>query len=192
MQRIKIKSEDKRLVFAEVYSPMHVDTDGEAMTADEIEKMAYKFLSEGNVRKIDVSHKREESGCFIVESFLARKNDPDNFIEGSWVLGVKIEDDALWAAVKKGDLNGFSFDGTVTPVPARASVSVMRRMVGKTELSFKGLLPEHSHTLEIEFNEDGKVIPCFTGMALGHCHEVVQATSTKSELEHSHRLILMQ
>jgi len=192
MQRIKIKSEDKRLVFAEVYSPLHIDTDGEAMTADEIEKMAYKFLSGGNVRKIDVGHNREESGCYIVESFIARKNDPDNFIEGAWVLGVKVDDEDLWQDVKRGELNGFSFDGSVTPVKARASVSVIQRMVGKTEKSFKGILPEHSHDLEVEFNDDGVIIPTYTSETLNHVHKVMKATSTEMEIDHSHRLILMQ
>jgi len=59
-----------------VYSSLHIDTDGEAMTADEIEKMAYKFISDGNIRKIDVGHNNEESGSFIVESFIARKRWP--------------------------------------------------------------------------------------------------------------------
>jgi len=193
MKNFSIKSEEKRLVFAEVYSPLHVDTDGETMTADEIEKMAYRFLAKGNVSKIDVGHNRKESGCYIVESFLVRKNDPDNFIEGSWVLGVKIEDPEIWAQIKSGELNGFSFDGSVVKTEGRAKVSVMRSMVGKTEESLDGgLLPPHVHDISLEFTEEGKLIPSYTGEALGHKHVIEKGTSTEREFEHSHRIILME
>ena len=191
MQKIKIKSEDKQIVFAEVYSPLHIDTDGEAMTADEIEKMAYKFISDGNIRKIDVGHINEESGSFIVESFIARKDDPDGFIEGSWVLGVKVDDPDLWVKIKSGELNGFSFQGTATPTPAKARVSVMQRMVGKTEQSFAGLLPPHYHDLEVVFTDKGVIVPTETSIVMNHSHRVAKATATESVLDHSHRLILM-
>jgi len=78
-----IKSEEERLVYGEVYSPLHVDTDGEAMTAAEIKKMAHHFLSSGRVNKIDVSHNLEESGAIVIESFLARKHEPDGYFDGA-------------------------------------------------------------------------------------------------------------
>ena len=83
---------------------MHVDTDGEAMTANEIQKMAHGFLAAGRTDKIDVGHNLKESGCVVVESFLARKGDADGFINGAWVLGVKVLPDELWEAVKTGEL----------------------------------------------------------------------------------------
>lgn len=110
--KLVIKSEDRRLVYGEVYAPLHIDTDKEAMTASEIEKMAHNFLSRGLTNKIDIGHNLQESGSVIVESFIARKNDPDGFIEGSWVIGVLVPED-VWPAVKNGELNGFSFYGKV-------------------------------------------------------------------------------
>ena len=189
--KIVIKSEEKRLVYGEVYSPMHVDTDGEAMTTDEIEKMAHSFLSKGRTGKIDVSHSFRESGCLVVESFLARKNDPDGFILGSWVLGVKVIPDELWTAVKKGEINGFSFAGDAAREKVRAVVTLTKQMAGTTEKSEAGLLPAHDHPVKIIFDAGGQIIQGKAEETLGHEHPILRTTATEEEMEHSHRLILI-
>jgi hypothetical protein len=192
-QKIVVKSEERRLVYGEVYAPMQIDTDGEAMTAAEIEKMAHSFLVKGNVNKIDVQHNYTESGCCIVESFIARKNDPDGFLEGSWVLGVKVGPDEIWNAVKKGELNGFSFAGGVNAKRVYATVTVARRIVGKVEKSDPGgLLPPHGHEVDVEFDADGNVISGSTSMDFGHEHPVLRTTATEKAMEHSHRMILIE
>lgn len=192
LSHLVIKSEDERLVYAEVYAPLHVDTDGECMTKDEIKKAAHDFLASGRTNKIDVSHNREESGCLVVESFLARKNDPDGFVDGSWVMGVKVLPDDLWSEIKSGELNGFSFGGSVHKVPARANVITAKSLIGETEDSMDdGPLPPHSHGLSLQFNSDGRIISGKTSEMLGHAHEVARATATEKELDHSHRMILI-
>jgi hypothetical protein len=192
MSKIVIKSDEKRIVYGEVYAPYQVDTDGEAMLPEDIERMAHNFLASGRVNKIDVQHNLQESGCLVVESFIARKDDPDGFIEGAWVLGTKIIPDDLWDKVKKGEINGYSFYGPVTQVPVQAVVVATRRMLGKTEDSSDGLLPPHEHDLDIKFSKDDKVIPGLTGEALGHCHIVTRTTATEMEMEHAHRMVLIE
>lgn len=190
--RLVVKSDEERLVYAEVYSPLHIDTDGEAMTAESIRKMAHRFLSSGRVHKIDVQHNQQESGCEVVESFIVRKQDPDGFIDGSWVLGIHVIPDELWERVKKGELNGLSFFGAVQKVPARASVIVTRKMVGDTEDSLDaGPLPSHSHPVTIDFSENGRVLEGYTECVLDHRHRVQKATATELEWDHAHRLILI-
>lgn len=195
LRNLVVKSEEKRLVYGEVYSPLHVDTDGEAMTADEIEKMAHSFLERGLTTQIDVGHNQKESGCAVVESFIARKEDPDGFIDGAWVMCVRVTPE-LWVDVKKGELNGFSFMGSATRVPVETTVSVAERMTGDTEKSDNsGLLPEHSHPVEIAFKE-GRIVPGETLPMLGHVHKIAGATATlpafpDSPMEHSHRLIMI-
>lgn len=179
-------------MYGEVYAPMQIDTDGEAMLAEDIEHMAHDFLASGRVNKIDVQHNLQESGCLVVESFIARKGDPDGFIEGAWVLGTKVLPDELWEQVKKGELNGYSFYGPVTQVPVNAIVVATRRMMGKTEDSSDGLLPPHTHDLDIKFSKDDKVVPGITGETLGHCHMVARTTATELEMEHAHRMILIE
>ena len=48
-QRIVIKDESKRLVYGEVYAPLQIDTDGEAMTSEEVEKMAHHKRSQAHL-----------------------------------------------------------------------------------------------------------------------------------------------
>jgi hypothetical protein len=73
----------------EVYSPDFPDSQGDYMTAEEIRLMAYRFMAKGEPYRIDKEHDKKECGAFVVESFIARENDPD-FISGSWVIGVHI------------------------------------------------------------------------------------------------------
>lgn len=191
-KKIVIKSEDERLVFGEVYIPLHVDTDHEAMTAEEIKKMAHSFLSFGNVNKIDTNHNYIENGCVIAESFIARKNDPDSFIEGSWVLGVYVLPDDLWEGIKKGDLNGFSFGGEAQCVSVNAIVKVARKMKGETENSFSNsVIPLHSHKVNLCFDDNGIIINGKTEEAMGHIHTISKSSATNQFLDHNHRLILV-
>ena len=190
--RIVIKSEERRLVYGEVYAPMQIDTDGEAMTAQEIERMAHKFLASGRTSKIDVAHDHSESGCLAVESFIARKEDPDGFVLGSWVLGVIVVPDELWKAVKSGELNGFSFAGGVEKEQVTAKVTVVKKMLGDTEKSAEdGMVPSHIHKIDIRFDEDGRIANGSTAEEMGHIHLITKTTATEREMEHSHRLILI-
>lgn len=191
-RRIVIKSEEERIVFAEVYSPLHVDTDGEAMTPTEIRKMAHKFLSEGRVKKIDVQHSQKESGCSVVESFIAREHDPDGFIQDSWVMAVHIPQDEVWEEVKSGKLNGFSFFGEVRKIPAKARVAVTRKMEGVTEDSMDGPLPPHEHDVLLMFDQNGRLMSGKTEETLNHVHEIKRATATELEWEHAHRMIMIE
>jgi hypothetical protein len=186
-----IKSEKKKLVYAPVYSPLRVDTDGEAMVPEEVEKMAHEFMLNGRFDCIDVGHDRVKSGCRVVESFIARQGDP-HFAEGEWVLGVRILRDDLWQKVLKGELNGFSFGSNNVPTRTRYVVDLLQPVVGSgsTEKSEGGPLPPHEHEVIIEFAADSSVVATHTGEALGHTHRVIRATATEQELDHSHRLVL--
>jgi len=190
--KIVIKSHEKRLVFAEVYSPLQVDVDEEAMTPDEVEKMAHNFLLKGRTANVDVMHSFKKSGCRIVESFLARKNDPDGFIDGAWVVAVKVIPDKLWEQVKKGELNCFSFGGKAMGTKRVVEVDEVSRLFGDTEKSAdNGPLPEHTHPLQIDF-QNGKIIQTETGETLEHIHKVNKISATEMELDHAHRIIAIE
>lgn len=186
-----VKSERKRIVYAPVYTPFRVDTDGEAMIPADVEKMAHDFMLKGRFDCIDVHHDRVKSGCKVVESFVARRGDPD-FIEGEWVLAVKILRQDLWEKVLKGELNGFSFGSDNVPARMGYVVDLLQPVfgVGSTEPSEPGALPAHEHTVFIEFTEEATVVPTSTGETLGHTHAVIRGTATDEAFDHSHRLVL--
>lgn len=188
--RAVIKSEKKRIIYAPVYTPFRVDTDGEAMAPAEVEKMAHDFLSKGRFDCIDTQHDEIKNGCLVVESFVARKGDPD-FVPGEWVLGVKIVSDAIWSKVQKGELNGFSFGSDNIPTRMGFIVDLLQPIagIGTTEKA-GGPLPEHDHEVIIEFTDDARIIPTETAEILGHTHPILRGTATEIVMDHAHGIAM--
>lgn len=179
------KSEDElQIVWGEVYAPGYPDSDGDYMTADEIRKMAHAFIQSGRVNMIDVQHDNREDdyNAYVVESFIARKNDPD-FIQGSWVLGVKIEDPTLWAQVKKGELNGFSFEAQAYKRDSEIEIEVSPTVIGRTDTT-----DGHSHRFFAQFDDDGQFTSGVTDPGPdGHIHRIDRPTVTEEAAGHTHR-----
>lgn len=178
-------NEEKRVVYAEVYAPYTVDTWGDMMLPEEIEKMAHRFIEKGGLNKvIDTMHDYEATDSFVVESFIARAGDPD-FTEGAWVLGVKVPDETLWADIKKGKLNGFSMSGFAKLLPAVAEVFINVVSIGRTEVN-----QEHDHLFFVELDDDGRVIRGRTSIDKNHAHEITAGTATEMAYGHAHRYFL--
>jgi hypothetical protein len=112
------KSEEKRMVYGIVYSPDQVDSQGEYATGAEIEKAAYGFMKGLRLLNVDAQHDFDPKAAFVAESWITKGVDPlfPNEPEGSWAVGIRVEDDALWEDVKKGSLAGISMAGTAAKV----------------------------------------------------------------------------
>ena len=190
--QVMIKSDAQRIVYAPVYTPYRVDTDHEAMLPDQVERMAHGFMLNGRHDRIDINHDGVKSGCIVVESFVARNGDPD-FIEGEWILGIKIAGDALWNKVLKGELNGLSFASENVPTRTAYVVDLLTPVAGRgTTEPVRGVsLPEHRHEVSISFTKDAHVIPTFTEEAMGHRHRITRMTATESECDHAHRMVII-
>lgn len=120
-----IKTDDeKRLVTSIVYEPDVPDSQGDFMKAETIEKTAYDFME--NYQNIDINHTFEANeNVKIVESYIAKCDfniGNRKIIKGSWVMTTKINDDAIWKDVKKGNYNGYSMGGTGTKVEVEEEV----------------------------------------------------------------------
>lgn len=108
--------EEKRIVYGVVYEPLVKDSDGHWMRAEEIEKMAHGFMRNLRLHQIDRDHSQEAGEGIVVESFIARKGDPD-FPEGAWVLGTQITKAETWEAIKRGEITGYSIQGVGELIP---------------------------------------------------------------------------
>lgn len=108
------KDDAKQLVYGVVLVPDQVDSQGDVVSKEEIEKAAHSFLV--RARKHDVQHSDQPAAVETVESYIAPQ-DMDvagqRVVEGSWVMGVHVSDPEVWGQVKKGDnpLDGFSIAG---------------------------------------------------------------------------------
>ncbi len=178
------KDAKQRLVFGEVYAPNRPDSDGEFMVSDSITKMAYKFMKERKLNKVDSMHSNVlVEGACVVESFIARKGDPD-FIEGAWVVGVHIPRDEDWDKVEKGEWNGFSIEAMVTKVPVDVTIELPPVISGRT---MKGGEEEHVHYFHVAYDEFGKFLGGKTDVVDGHYHKIKKGTMTEDVDGHTHR-----
>ncbi len=118
LKRSFVKSDDRQMVYAVVYSPEEVDSQNEFAKAAEIEAAAYDFMKSRNVLNVDENHDFDPKAAFVAESWLLKGVDSlfPKEREGAWAVGIRVEDPELWARVKKGELEGLSMAGCAVKV----------------------------------------------------------------------------
>lgn len=104
------ESPEKQIVYGVALRPNIPDTQGDIISPEQIEFAAHGFLL--NSRSGDLNHKERltKSEFQVVESAIARVDEPPNINRGDWVVAVKLSD-RLWKLVKTGEINGFSIKG---------------------------------------------------------------------------------
>lgn len=194
MDRIKKADKLLQIVWGEVYIPDVPDTDGDFMTVEGIREMAYSFMrksADGRLGNIDVRHNNKVvKGCSVVESFIARKSDVDGFIENAWVAGVHIPDATTWAAIEKGDLNGFSMEALVKKVPMEIEIDLPPVLSGKTMKHAEGE-EAHEHDFYVTYDEEGNFLGGRTNIIKGHFHEIRRGTVTEESAGHRHKFAMI-
>ncbi len=106
---------DKKMVYGIVYSPEETDSQGDITSESEIEKAAHGFMKYRRSGKIDKDHDMKPEQGFTAESWITRENDAlfkDDAPEGSWGVGIKIENDETWEEIKKEEITGLSLMGS--------------------------------------------------------------------------------
>ncbi|MGI4851890.1 MAG: XkdF-like putative serine protease domain-containing protein [Janthinobacterium lividum] len=109
----------RQLVTSVVYSPDELDTDGEYMTAEDIEAAAHDYMRDA--RQIGSEHGAKAIGAHVVESWITPcdltldgQNGQQQVSAGSWLMTVKIDDVAEWNKLLSGQYTGFSLGGTAS------------------------------------------------------------------------------
>lgn len=177
----KSEDEDRRLVYGEVYAPNRPDADKEFMKPADIEEMAHDFMRRMKQDQIDTQHDNEVvPNVVVVESFIARKGDPD-FIEGSWVVGVHVNDDDTWEKIKKGELCGFSLEALVKYEDVEVEVEIPPIVSGVTSKS-----EDHTHKFFVTYDKDGNFKGGVTDEVDGHKHAIIRGTRTEKAEGHTH------
>lgn len=111
---LKSMNDEKRLAYGIVLKPDVVDSQGDVMTAEEIEKAAHDFFI--NSRIMDFQHKEDlpSERAVPVESFIAPSDLTINghpVAKGSWVMVTHIPDEGIWTQIKKGRIMAYSIRG---------------------------------------------------------------------------------
>lgn len=88
--------------------------------AETIQAAAYDFIRRGNSNNSTIEHTLDlgSDAVSVVESWIIEDTTQDksrkygfNEPVGSWMVSMKIHDDAIWKMAKAGEIEGFSIDG---------------------------------------------------------------------------------
>lgn len=184
-----------------VYIPNVIDSQGDWMTAEEIQKAAYKFMAMEKLDVVDVMHDNKKVGARIVESYITRKGDPDFEIPGTWAVGIHVPDPVLWGKIESGELGGFSMEVlarrllNVEPEKKRALKFENGTAIGRT---FKHETDDaaHDHSYEAVY-KNGKFAGGRTNVhtdknGIPHFHTILGGVITEEALGHRHRFSTLE
>lgn len=86
-------------------------------STDTIRKISQVYFKKGFQKNMNISHSSTPAHSYIFQSYLVDSNKgitapkgldvPD----GSWIIGVKVDDTEVWNKIKTGEVKGFSIEG---------------------------------------------------------------------------------
>lgn len=178
----------ERVVFAEVLIPNVPNVFGDLWSPAAVREAAYEFMCQGY--GIDVDHDNVDvSGpVHVVESFIVRAGDTD-FIEGSWVVAMRVEDDTLWQKILDNEINGYSYEATVNFL---AGIFVDETDDGtRTGYTEPDPYDGHRHAFAVLVDANNRPLSGGTDEVDGHSHTISTHTVTDESDGHSHRFNLV-
>lgn len=189
VSRIVKIDNDEQVVYGEVYAPYVLDSHGEMMLPEDVKLLAHRFLLTVKNHMIDIMHNNKIVKASVIESFVARRGDPD-YTEDAWVLGTKIFDAQAWADIKVGKLNGYSLEAMVYKYDAEVTYDMLPVHFGVSEEN-----DGHSHTFWLEVDDNGRVTGGGTSEETDaegnlHDHKIACGTATELSNKHAHRFFL--
>jgi hypothetical protein len=106
--------EEQRLIYGIVLVPDVMDLQGDVCSKEDIQEAAHDYLI--NSRLIKAQH-RSPTDADVVECYIAPVDIPIGkgiAPAGSWVMVTKVRSEAMWTAIKKGEITGYSIGGRGT------------------------------------------------------------------------------
>lgn len=85
--------------------------------AADIREIAQVFAERGFFNNMNIDHTEKSAGSYIFQSYIvdSSKGIPAptgvDAPDGSWIIGVKVNDAAVWQDIKDGKTKGFSVEG---------------------------------------------------------------------------------
>jgi site-specific DNA-adenine methylase len=114
-----LKTGEERYVLGIVLEPETVDAQQDIYADDTVRNAAHRFMEE--FRNVGLMHQGlVNSRVKILESYVAPaafELDGTQVRKGTWLLAVRVLDDALWEQVRSGELTGFSIGGSAVRKP---------------------------------------------------------------------------
>jgi len=117
---------EERYVLGIVLEPLKelgkVDSQDDLYSAEEVRQACYKWMED--YQDIGRQHTDIVTGKVkVLENWITREDSTiggQPVAKGTWLVGVRVLDDEMWGAVKKGDITGFSIGGWANRAPVKA------------------------------------------------------------------------
>lgn len=121
----KIQNEERRIVYGcalradfDIYRQYGDEEFYVTFSKDAVRRLMTKFMKNFSQKNWTKDHMEFAEGLTVVESWIvedvnndkANKLGLENFSEGSWMIGVKVDDDEIWQSIKEGRWHGFSVE----------------------------------------------------------------------------------
>ncbi len=130
IQQAAVEEGERKMVYGAVMLPeqliYRVDAVGREYyckySKETINKIAQEYLKRNMHHNSNLEHEIPVAGCTVVESWITEgqydksQNFGFNFPEGTWCIGMKIDNDEVWQSIKQGDVKGFSLEGFFTEI----------------------------------------------------------------------------
>jgi hypothetical protein len=126
----RVEDGEKRMLYGPALIPnqpiIRYDGNGEkyyiTYSKETIEQTAQEFLKRNMHHNHTIQHEMPVNNLTVVESWVTMANHDKSMNygfelpEGTWMIGVKVDDDNTWQAVKNGEVKGFSIEGWFAPM----------------------------------------------------------------------------
>lgn len=121
----KIQNEERRIVYGcalradfDIYRQYGDEEFYVTFSKDAVRRLMTKFMKNFSQKNWTKDHMEFAEGLTVVESWIvedvnndkANKLGLENFSEGSWMIGVKVDDDEIWQSIREGRWHGFSVE----------------------------------------------------------------------------------
>jgi hypothetical protein len=136
--KIMFSEEKQELIGAAMIPglPMYRNTPGvgeymSVFDADTIRQIAQVFAEKGFFNNMNIQHSSVPAGAFVFQSYIVdtAKGMPApvgiDAPDGSWIVGVKVNDPTTWLSIKEGKSNGFSVEGLFDLFDTDMSVALL-------------------------------------------------------------------
>ena len=118
--RIVKQDVQQQVVTLPVLIPGVVDSQGDLMTAEDVQESAWQFSKDYSVGEAELGLDHEgaplsRAEAAVVESWLEKADIAygETFIpKGSWMVSIHVKNDAVWDSLQSGQRSGASIDGT--------------------------------------------------------------------------------
>ena len=114
----KVDDDDERICGGVIYAPGSIDdpstwdADGDVASAEDIRVAAHRYMETS--QQIKIMHKGLPIRASVIESFIVPidfESGGQIIKAGSWWMSVRVMDNNAWAAIKSGEIRGFSMGG---------------------------------------------------------------------------------